>query len=89
MTTAAKCSLHQHPIGEFVVRFICSERISKPEKLDQRNIGMFRRFDGFSNNLMNTNWGAIDQHLAREVPSAYSDGLLAPAAQCTENARLD
>ncbi|XP_040165408.1 dual oxidase [Anopheles arabiensis] len=34
-----------------------------------------QRYDGWYNNLAHPDWGAVDNHLTRKAPSAYSDGV--------------
>ncbi|KAL0122389.1 hypothetical protein PUN28_007246 [Cardiocondyla obscurior] len=40
-----------------------------------------QRYDGFYNNLIHPDWGAIDSRLIRKVPAAYSDGVYTMAGQ--------
>ncbi|KAL1373556.1 hypothetical protein pipiens_018597, partial [Culex pipiens pipiens] len=34
-----------------------------------------QRYDGWYNNLAHPDWGAVDNHLTRKAPPAYSDGV--------------
>lgn len=47
-----------------------------------------RSFDGTGNNLSNTEWGSAGTDLLRTAPSAYADGVSAPAGEDRPSARV-
>lgn len=50
-------------------------------------VGQVRSYDGFGNNLVNPEWGAVGSALRTLTPYAYSDGVSLPNGQDRPNPR--
>ena len=59
----------------------------QPTIRSPRRLRQFRTIDGTANNLVGVNWGSAGSILNRSVPSAYADGVAAPAGANRESAR--
>lgn len=64
--------------------FIISALTIKAQSVDTDN---YRTFDGTSNNVENTNWGAAGENLIRLTNVGYADGISAPAGPNRPNPR--
>lgn len=65
------------------------QRKMRLESLERRSLmaGDFRSLDGVGNNLSQSQWGSTEEDFLRLAPSAYQDGISAPAGAARKSAR--
>lgn len=64
------------------------ERLQAGHKLKGHLKFEFQRYDGWYNNLANSDWGTPNSRLRRKVPPAYSDGVYQMSDDGRPSARL-
>jgi hypothetical protein len=81
-------SRKQHPVRKSLAKARRPRAVPlRVEPLEERVVPDVRSITGFGNNLANPTWGMAGADLIRLAPSAYADGVNAPAGAGRPNAR--